>query len=484
MSAITEYIHYYQANYDKWGINRINTLKSENVTASFANTRNRLSNPSELFKLLAEAKKIEEDYNNLFFPKTPTDFSKMLEEVAQETLQEEFGAAAGKINKENFDVIGDKELRDYKQKIKNVRKIIEVNNLKKEATTQQILTAIKKLTDVLLNLENTKNSSNVQARIERAKVELNQIKKRIQTESGIKNLNMIKDIQTINNFIQQFNRSFSISMTGSVYNQRGDLFEFLLPLIKLKSTSLVGDELKKEMKSLVKANNLGASEISISFADFLNMPESELSTSVTAKNFKMSIANVRSKTDVIVQYEISPGRYKSIPVSAKSVSKPHVKLVDNTSLYNVLVFSKNYDFIKHYLNIITWSKQGGRASDTQIHQANRLVQGLIMQLAAQGFDLNNPSQLLIMHDLSQRKIKVYNIKALVYLIQQQLLQGNSKYKGLIKGFEGDNYTIHQYFEETVQKRLNYLLNEIKHKKLFAFIYGAQLDDYLKLLNGK
>ena len=235
------------------------------------------------------------------------------------------------------------------------------------------------------------------------------------------------------------------------------------------------------MQSLIKSNNQGESRLFIDYPDFLKMSDSELSTSVDAENFKMNIKNIRSKIDVVIQYEIAPGKYKSIPVSAKSVAEQHVKLVDSTNLYNILLFSKNYNFIKHYLNVITWSDDGGRASDNQIIQANRLVRGLIMQLAAQGFDINNPAELLIVHDINQKRIKVYNLKALIYLIQQQIQNGNQKYDNLIQGFYGDEYTIKQSFEDTVQNRLRVVFNEIRRKQLSAFIYGSQLQDYLNLL---
>jgi hypothetical protein len=107
-----------------------------------------------------------------------------------------------------------------------------------------------------------------------------------------------------------------------------------------------------------------------------------------------------------------------------------------------------------------------------------------MQLAAQGFDLNNPSELLIMHSVKERKINVYNIKALVYLIKNQILTGNNKYANLIRmngsNFK-DDFTIEQEFEDTVEHRLNNLLNEINNKKITAHIYGTQLNDYLSLL---
>ena len=477
-SAITEYVHFFQKNYNKWGINRSGTIKSDSLEASFSETKNQIRDTTELNRLLKEAAQIEKDYNELFFSKNSTDFSKILAEVAQETLEQQFGAAAGRINNSNFNVESSALSKQYKEQVKAIRKKINIVNLKQQASAKQILNELNKLNQVLLNLENTSiNSQLLKTRIQNAKKQLEQIKIKVQKEitGEAKGLNFTTDIQTINKFIQQFNRSFTW------YNQRGDLFEWLLPLIQLKSTKLAGEDLKKAMKNLVGTKNLGATKVTISIPDFLNMIDVQLSQSIDSKKIKMQVAEVRNKTDVMIQYETGDGQYKDLAVSAKSVVGRHVKLVDQTSLYRVLVFSENYNFIKHYLNIISWSTKGGKASLDQIIQANRLVKGLIMQLAAQGFDLNNPSELLIIHDVKQKKINVYNIKALIYLIQNEILNGNNKYANLIK-IDGtnfnDDFTIQQNFEETVEQRLSYLLKEINHKKITAHIYGTQLDKYL------
>lgn len=320
-----------------------------------------------------------------------------------------------------------------------------------------------------MNLNNMK-SDIVQTRIAQARATLEEMKKRFQEDSGV--VIPSADISTLNKFIQEFNRSFTW------YNQRSDLFEWLLPLIKLKSVNLGTDALKVEMKSLIGSNNLGKGFTHIEFSDILNVSPENLSTGIDAKDLNIQIADVRNKTDVIINYPIGDS-FEDIAVSAKSVTGQHVKLVEATSLYRVLVFSQNYDFIKHYLNVISWSSNGGKAAENDILEANRLAKGLIMQLGAEGFDLNNPSQLLIVHNpkATDRKIKVYNLKALVYLIQREIINGNSKYKNVIRGLD-DRYTIEQPFADTVEKRLNYLLQQINQVKVTAHIYGTGLNQYV------
>ena len=59
------------------------------------------------------------------------------------------------------------------------------------------------------------------------------------------------------------------------------------------------------MKELVGSRNEGATKVSISFADFLNMPEKNLSIDIESEKFEMQIADVRSKTDVRIKYAVS-----------------------------------------------------------------------------------------------------------------------------------------------------------------------------------
>jgi hypothetical protein len=49
-----------------------------------------------------------------------------------------------------------------------------------------------------------------------------------------------------------------------------------------------------------------------------------------------------------------------------------------------------------------------------------------------------------MHSIKEKRINVYNIKALIYIIQQKIIKGDSKYNNLIKSSEfNDNFTIKQ-----------------------------------------
>lgn len=474
MSAITEYIHFYQSNYQKYGIVRKGSDNpSPSLEVSFNEIKNRISDGSELSELLIEAKQIEKEYNDLFFPKFQTDFSKMLLEIAQEELKKQFGDKAGQITS-NFNIQGNTQLNQYKKALDNIVKNLKISYLEKKATVKTMLKRIEQLSKILLQLENS-DSKIIKNKLQRGRQQLQQVQKSIQQKVKLQNNNFSKDIETINKLIQQFDRSFT------VHNQRGDLFEWMLPLIKLKSANLSKEELKKAMKNLIGSNNFGNEYVEIKLSDFIENTIQQPSSSVNTDQMEMKIVNVRNRIDVKIQYDIGNGQYKEIPVSAKSVSKKNVKILDETTLQRILLFSQNYNFARHYLNIITYSDDlNNKASESQIFNANKIVKSLIIQLGLQGFDLKNPAELLILHNVKKGKIEVYNIKALIYIIKEKINSQNFNYRNIITGFNED-FTIKQSFQDTVEKRLNSILNTIHGTKITAHIKAAQLNDYLKLL---
>ena len=113
----------------------------------------------------------------------------------------------------------------------------------------------------------------------------------------------------------------------------------------------------------------------------------------------------------IYQNPHSQNQLQTKNVSAKSITGKQIKLVQETTLYRTLLLSQDYNFATHYLNMVSGSSQGGWADSAQIYQANRLIKGLILKLGAQGYDANNPSELLIVNNRKEAHIYVYNLKS-------------------------------------------------------------------------
>ena len=143
------------------------------------------------------------------------------------------------------------------------------------------------------------------------------------------------------------------------------------------------------------------------------------------------------------------------------------------------MLSQNYTFATHYLNVVSASGGNGKINPSQVLQANRLVKGLALKMGAEGYDINNPAELLIVNNRKEKHIYVYNLKALIYIIVDAMIN-QGKYTGVIRGLS-DDFTIKQKFEDTKENRIGKLVQAINNIKIIGTLSGTQLNAYLNLL---
>ena len=330
----------------------------------------------------------------------------------------------------------------------------------------------------LLQQNQFKNIAEIQPRLNEAKKELTVVAKNIEkmiNQAGGKNKITNDDVNflKVKNIIQQFNR------VPLLYNQAGDLFEWVLPFIQLQSSNLSKQAMVQTMNELVKQVQ-GDTYIQVDMPDLLD--NELIDEDILMDRINISTISTRSKTDVIISYTDNKNQLQTKNVSAKSITGKHIKLAQQTTLYRTLLLSQNYRFATHYLNVISGSNKGGYADNSQIYQANRLIKGLILKFGAQGYDINNPSELLIVNNRKQAHIYVYNLKALIYLIQKAIINDN-KYTNLIQGMP-DSYKIDQIYQnDGPSTRILNIIRETQNVKITANLNSSALNQYLNLLKG-
>lgn len=478
MSAIGDYIHFHQKNYITHGINQLHDSPSEKWGDAVAAFKNELNISNEIQNLMQQAKYLENQYNDLFYGNSAdnTDFLKTLQEFVQNKLNEKFGLMAGTFNAKNLSVDRTELYAKLKKAIDSTRKKIGKINLDKDITLNSFMNKINQL-QLLLQQNQFKNISEIQPKLNEAKIELNMIAENVEkmiNEAGGKSKINNNDINflKLTNIIQQFNR------VPLLYNQAGDLFEWILPFIQLQSSNLAKQAMVEKMNELAEERVQGDTYIKIEMPDLLD--NSLVDQDIIMDRINISTISTRSKTDVIISYIDNQNQLQTKNVSAKSITGKYIKLAQETTLYRTLLLSQDYNFATHYLNMVSGSSQGGWADSAQIYQANRLIKGLILKLGAQGYDANNPSELLIVNNRKEAHIYVYNLKALVYLIQKAMVQ-QGKYTNLIRGMS-DNYKINQiYQKEGPSTRILNIIRETQNVKITANLSGAALNQYLNLL---
>lgn len=469
-----DYVHYNQSNYDAFGINRITESPSEGWDKAAQQLIDQINVADEINKLMTQAKEMENIYNNLYYGTGDSDaqsqkFRQAMQQASQELLEEKFGLMAGNFNPSNIGVDASQQYTRLRSAIKATRDKIKINMVHQTDTTNELIKEIQKINQ-LMEEDEIKNITFAQQRIAEVKNITKRIENQLTRESKVPISS--EDIETLNKIIMEFNRD------PLPYNQAGDLFEWVAPYIELRASNLGKEELVKEMKKLSKTSNLGEAQISIDMPDLLS--SENLEVDIQQGNIDIKTATARSKTDVTVSYKDNQGReFNNLQVSAKSISGKHIKLVELTSLYRVFVLSQNYTFATHYLNVVSASGGKGKVNPSQILQANRLVKGLALKMGAEGYDINNPAELLVVNNRKEKHIYVYNLKALVYIIVDAMIN-QGKYTGVIKGLS-DDFTIKQKFEDTKENRIGKLVQAINNVKITGTLSGAQLNAYLSLL---
>ena len=474
-TMLGDYVHYNQLNYNKFGINRITENPSEGWAQAAQQLINEINVSNEINELMNQAKEMEDIYNNLYYGTGDSDaqsqkFREAMHQASQELLQEKFGLMAGNVNVNNLGVDASQQYTKLRAAIKATRDKIQINTIKQNDSANKMIKEIQKL-EQLFDEDSMKNLDFAQQRISEAKNFIKQLEHQLTQETNVSL--SLSDVETLNKIIREFTQD------PLPYNQAGDLFEWIAPYIELRASNLGKEELVKEMKKLSKSSNLGEAQISIEMPDLLN--SENLEVDITQNNISIKTISARSKTDVVVSYKDNKGKeFKNIQVSAKSVSGKHIKLVQETSLYRVFMLSHHYIFATHYLNVVSSSNGKGNNLPNQIIQANRLAKALTLKMGAEGYDLNNPAEVLVVNNRKERKIHVYNLKALVYIIMDAMVN-EGKYTNVIKGLS-DDFSLNQSFEKTTENRIGKLVKKLNDIKLTGVLSAGQLNTYLNLLN--
>ena len=85
-----------------------------------------------------------------------------------------------------------------------------------------------------------------------------------------------------------------------LYNQSGDLFEWVLPFIQLQGSNLAKQAMVEKMKELSKESVQGDTYIKIEMPDLLD--NSLIDEDIIMDRININTISTRSKTDVIISY--------------------------------------------------------------------------------------------------------------------------------------------------------------------------------------
>ncbi len=474
MSMIGDYVHFHKINYIKYGTNKVGRSSPDSNRMKSIPTISNM-NKSEIQSLIKEANFLEEQYNKLFYPKRSEVnnkskyFKKQLKNFIQKKLDEEFGSVAGSFNADNLSVDKTSLYTELSNAIRITKDRLGMAIISKNATASNLLRQTELMYNIL-NQQEFRSIVEIKSRIEDTKERLNNIKnnllKEIELNGKSIKITNIEDIQSLQNIIQEFNR------IPLLYKQNKIVFEWLVPFIKIQSATTARKQLASFMKTLI-SNNVSVT---------IDQEEEEEGKDVNIKYNDVNIEtfSVDNSTKIVIEYKDSQQVTQQSNVIAKNIrSKLQIQLLNKESLYSLLVLSNTYNFANHYLNIVA-SAEGQTSEESDILEANRILKGSIL-----GATINNYSGInfLIMNDYSKRRIYVYSIKVLLYIIQESLLSGSNRYSNIIN--LENNYTIPNDFQDIVKHRIANIINTIKNKRISSTIDQTMFNAYKNsLIRGK
>ena len=375
MAKIGDYVHYYWRNYRYYGTNKPNKQPSMTLQESH-NLQKDLVN-SQLSKVIEgglnkqELNQLEQTLNYMTGKqvggKDPSEDSniKNLQQALKEVMEEDYKNKLGKINWSKWDVegLGLKLKKGEEQTVKSMKKISIEDNILFSTIERKVgilLSLQKQLNEKAANKEGTStytlNSliNKIDAEFERLK-QLEGFGQRGRKKILVSNKKNRSPLY-INNttLVDDINRVCALlaNNTGSLANQKGDLFEYGIAATKAFLANAGVEELKEEMRKNQKG---GDSSYTITdFGNFMsgvNAKSLGLTVSENSEGgrYYFSTRASQGKLDVFLDWDSKPVR-----ISAKNKAlypgSHDIGLVSGTPL-TYLIQDSNPVFINHYLNL-------------------------------------------------------------------------------------------------------------------------------------
>lgn len=473
MSALGNYVHYHKKNYRIYGTNRVGRTPSSeilNISIYMKSTK--------INRLLDEARVLEEEYNKLFYPtlnqvnKKTLAFKKNLSKIIQDKLDKEFGLVAGTFNPSTLSVDNNVLYTKLDNAIRITREKVGTAQVNKQNTAKHLMRQAEMLYNIL-NQQEFKNITEIKGKIAKVKSQLKNIYNNLNSEvaaAGGKNIKIEGDnenVESLKKIIQEFNR------IPLLYKQNKVVFEWLAPYIELDMSNLAKKELKEAMLEL------SSKDIKIELDKEVKKSINEI---IISKNIKANIFSFENNTKIVIDYKDEDNTLLSENVVVKNIDpKTKIVLLNQTSLYDLLLMTNEFNFANHYLNIVT-SAPKQESSSSEIYEANMRLKQSIMTAAIANYNYNNNVSFLIINDNKKRKINVYSLRVLLYIIQDSFYDKNNKYSNVIS--LKDDYTISHKFENTVAERIGNILKTIRSKKISGSITPGMLSAYKDLLRSR
>lgn len=484
MSAIGEYIHFTAYGYAHFGIKRMqgNTKGDNDFAAVLNNQKNKIDEQCRNLNILSprEKIKIENTISSLMVSDSI--------QAKEKGIAEAWEAICEKLKIDFYDTVANDVVANTGQvSTKGVR---IKDNTKSGNFLSTFLDRAKKINNLISAIHNEMKRQVLSQKIEAINTELQNLlniteeslKEFFQGEGSARDF--LKDIKNKDTILQKEGLRNLINECANIIKglnnyTKGAMFEMLV--------SIATDRLEKKGKMTavqavqsIEKHRIGdqKSGVFISSANFAVDPKKFLSANYKQKNLKtkygenlqgyISDNETQNKVDVTFQWH-----GKTINTSVKNVNLyafPSVSLVDTTS-FLVLLQSMDFDFVNHYLNIMTthYSMPASQYSNAinfteqkDMYYKIKDKMNLSLLLSAFiGHKINaDTANVFIINNIGasgkDKKVKVFNI--------EDLIQRANKNPQIIQ-IEGLGQLFLNRFSPTIEDRIASILSQVHAEKI-------------------
>lgn len=478
MSAIGDYIHYYKRNYRKYGTNLPGTFPSENYNSVISKIKKDISQSNKAQASAANAKKIEDEYNRIFYNKNSdraaVAFRNELEKKIQESLDKQYSIAAGRFDFDSFTIEETDLQRQLTIAVEKTRESFRITEARKENTVRELLNKTDKLLR-LLDSNEFKSIQGIQRELTNARNEINIIRNKMKSQLNFANDSVsfdYSDVQTINKVIQEFNR------VPSLYNQNQFLFEWLVPFIGLKIGNIAKEELQEYMEQLIASLNSDSDivKVEMDIQELIAKKVKLLDIEIPMDHVTIKTTTGRESTDVNITYSDKPNMATPAVRQAKEPSGRDIILLNQESLYSILYFNNKYNFSNHYLNIVTKARKKQRFENDSILEANRILKSLILN----NINASSLKDYIVLSNPSKSKVEVYSLETLLYILQDRMLNSRGRYSNIID--LKNSFSIPQKWSKVSKEdRIKNVISSVQKTRVSGRINKGEFKTYLSLL---
>lgn len=484
-SAIGEYVHYHAINYEKYGIRRKDKggSNSNYNFQAYLNTVKKRANTLNTSKGInaKDKQRIENLLTGLFQGKQ-TGHSNQIAKIqnwVNQQIKQEFENSMGDISKfwESGEIlsnlpIGVKSIDTFSEdQSYTTAKVIKEK-------IEQLRINIQQNTDFSKNINQEQLNKLIQIEKECQNL-LPRVSKEIENKVKIGNTNgrdgkwvsSQARVTSTTNIMQQLNEL--IKIYGAVPNislQKGRMFELavyaVLQTLQYNGVKTLNKFLTENIKNVVGD---ATTKVQIDTTNLANFTMQNINGYTKIGDAYISVKGTQNKTDIQVDYygeEIKP-----LYISAKNTKSlnKNIKIVNGQSLLYILQDEESR-FVNHYLNVASQHGNNKYVYDFGIRRQNavKVVQYITAYKAISGDTYGKQDSSAGIFIINRGgKISILNIGEMI----SKAIKTSRNPNDYFAFDEGDE--IFQNFQnnraDTIENRLNNLLNEIHSRKIVAYI---------------